>query len=189
MAIKHPELGVLVREDGYIFNKSRGNHRESQPVWTKGSLHTDSKTQHKAYKVIVNGKSNQVHRLVAECFIPNPEHKPTVDHINRDSTDNRVSNLRWATMKEQVENSGKVLNRTDYGVRSCEDAVEYHKQWYKKRGKQIRNKDKERENNKRYRDSHPGLNAERCRKYHDEHRDEINAKRRLDYAAKRQGTI
>ena len=189
MAIKHPKLGVLVREDGYVFNKCCGNHRESQPVWTRGSLHTSSKYGHKTYRIIVNGKSYQVHRLAAECFIPNPEHKPTVDHINRDSTDNRVSNLRWATMKEQVENSSTVLFRKDYGVRQCENPEEYHKQWYEKRGKQIRNMDKDRENSKRYRDSHPGLNAERCRKYHEEHRDEINAKRRLAYAAKRQGTI
>lgn len=47
-------------------------------------------------------KSFRVHRLVAQAFIPNPENKPTVDHINTIKTDNIVSNLRWATQKEQL---------------------------------------------------------------------------------------
>lgn len=44
----------------------------------------------------------KVHRLVAIAFIPNPEGKKTVDHINMDKKLNRKSNLRWATQKEQM---------------------------------------------------------------------------------------
>lgn len=48
--------------------------------------------------------SRLLHQLMGLAFIPNPENKPTIDHINRIRTDNRLENLRWATMTEQGEN-------------------------------------------------------------------------------------
>lgn len=51
-----------------------------------------------------------VHRLIAETFIPNPDNKPTVDHIDRDRTNNHITNLRWATMKEQMQNKTYLQN-------------------------------------------------------------------------------
>lgn len=55
-------------------------------------------------KVSIQQNKYQVHRLVAQAFIPNPENKPTVDHINRVSSDNNLENLRWASYKEQSDN-------------------------------------------------------------------------------------
>ena len=49
-------------------------------------------------------KGYKVHRLVAEAFIPNPDNKPCVDHINTIKDDNRVDNLRWVTYEENMNN-------------------------------------------------------------------------------------
>ena len=53
-----------------------------------------------------NGKEThkRIHRLLGETFIPNPENKPYIDHINRDKLDNRLENLKWATTIENSHN-------------------------------------------------------------------------------------
>lgn len=62
-------------------------------------------------------KSYKVHRLVAEAFIPNPEGKPQVNHINSVRDDNNVDNLEWATASENT------LHGVRYGdVASGEDS-------------------------------------------------------------------
>lgn len=46
----------------------------------------------------------QISRLVASAFIPNPNNKPCVDHIDTNRENNEVSNLRWVTYKENNNN-------------------------------------------------------------------------------------
>ena len=46
----------------------------------------------------------KIHRLLAIAFIPNPENKLEIDHIDRVRTNNNLSNLRWVTIKENNNN-------------------------------------------------------------------------------------
>jgi len=49
---------------------------------------------------------DRVHRIVARAFIPNPQRKPMVDHINNVKDDNRADNLQWVTAKENSVKAG-----------------------------------------------------------------------------------
>lgn len=56
------------------------------------------------------GKTLKLHRIVATAFIENKYNKPHVDHIDTDRKNCKVSNLRWATRKENANNPNSILN-------------------------------------------------------------------------------
>lgn len=72
--------------------------------------------------VNVSGKQQSVHRFVATAFHPNPNNLRTVDHLDGNPSNNHVSNLRWASHKQQLETRRKPHKRVGRAInRICSD--------------------------------------------------------------------
>lgn len=79
---RHPSYEIS--EEGVI-KRTRTDELLSPFLAGNGSL-----------RITIDGKTEYIHRLVAESYISNPEGKPDVRHLDGDKTNNHISNLEWA---------------------------------------------------------------------------------------------
>jgi hypothetical protein len=89
--------GYFVTEDGKIWSSKRNKFLKAR-ITTCGYEQVILKHEGK-------GCLKYIHRLVAEAFIPNPENKEQVNHIDCNKLNNCVSNLEWTTAKENAQHA------------------------------------------------------------------------------------
>ena len=102
-----PEFeNYLATKDGKIYSKKN-------KIFLSLAKHADG---YLAVALCKDGKQHQfyVHILIAKTYIPNPENKSQINHINFNRSDNRVENLEWATNIEKSQYScGKKVAKID----------------------------------------------------------------------------
>lgn len=88
-------------------------HKNGRKRLFKGKLLTPFKNEYFMVVLSKNGKksSSNIHRLVAQAFIPNTNNLPEVNHKDEDKTNNRLSNLEWCTRKYNI-NYGTAIERS-----------------------------------------------------------------------------
>ena len=91
-----------VKSLGRAQMQGRGNYRRKERI-----LSPSTADRYAIVTLCKEGKSKYslVHRLVAKAFVPNPDAKPYVNHIDGDVLNNKVENLEWVTNAENQNHS------------------------------------------------------------------------------------
>jgi hypothetical protein len=99
--VRYKDTEYFVTEDGRLFRDGR----EKKPTMAKRGYMTIS-----LYKNNVRTTHN-LHRIIAELFVQNPENKMIVNHIDGNKINNHAHNLEWVTNKENSQHSVHVLRK------------------------------------------------------------------------------
>lgn len=88
-------------EDKYYMVSNEGRISHDGRILS-GSIHKDG-----YIFVDIRGKSYAKHRVVAKAFIPNPDNKPFINHIDGNKQNNKIENLEWCTQSENIKHEVK----------------------------------------------------------------------------------
>jgi len=108
-----------------------------------------------------NRKQMSIHRLVAQAFVPNPENKPCVNHIDGNKQNNNANNLEWVTYRENNQYFNEIQKPN--GIYDSSEEINARQ--------------------RRYREEHREELKVQRRRYREAHREEINAYKRRWRAA------
>lgn len=122
-------LGRVRSLDRTVYNNG-GEELRKGTILKGGKTGRNSKYHYVGLSKDGKVTNKYIHRLVAEAFIPNPENKPTVDHLNRDTNNNTLVNLRWATYDLQVtnRNNKNIQNRKGINIEYNGEVISFNSQ-------------------------------------------------------------
>ena len=127
------QYDILGYEGLYTINRN-GEIYNKMGLKRKPRERTDGYLYYGLYKE-GKQKSIYIHRLLGLQFIPNPDNKLCIDHINRNKQDNRIENLRWATHTENMNNRNRPPHKGGICERKTKDGIRFSIHYYYERGK------------------------------------------------------
>lgn len=106
-------VNVEWRKVGQCTTYQVSNTRQVRNIIRGANLKPSTYTNGYLFVCLYNNKvrkQRMIHELVAQAFLPNPQNKPCIDHIDKNRQNNNVSNLRYATHSENNMNACKRSN-------------------------------------------------------------------------------
>lgn len=128
--VESVEKGYFVSPNGNIYNRH-------------GDLMVGAVGRCGYRHIILNRKNRNVHRVIAETFIPNPNNFACVNHKDGNKLNNSVDNLEWCTYSENTLHSyrtgleQRMCGEQHHAHKLTEDDVRYIRSVYNKRNKEF----------------------------------------------------
>ena len=115
---------LLIAENGEVYRVKGSFYFKCREFNTS----RDGRYKYISYSENGRQKHIAVHRLLGKAFIPNPENKPQINHIDGNPRNNSLDNLEWVTAQENVSHAYetgliRTLDNTPYKCIKCKDAA------------------------------------------------------------------